>query len=88
MRSGGWRPASAAIRAIKAGASGAAALGGLLATLHDPASAELKKRLRLGPGSRVLVLVTEGVDRSGLFAQAVGQSHKSNTPRPAGGEPS
>lgn len=48
-------------RPINAGPSGAAALGGLLASLHDPGMAAVKAQLTLGPGSRVMVLVTEGV---------------------------
>jgi len=47
--------------AILAGASGAAALGGLLATLREPELAPLRVHLQLDRGSRVLVLVTEGV---------------------------
>ncbi len=73
--------------AIKAGASGAAALGGLLTTLHDPATSEVKRRLGLGPGSRVLVIVTEGVTDPDVFAQASG-SPKIEHPGPSRGEPS
>ena len=47
--------------AIAAGASGAAALGGVLATLTDPALTAVKDRLQLGAHSRVLVIVSEGV---------------------------
>ena len=47
--------------AIAAGASGSAALGGLLAVCKDPAMAPVRERLRLGPASRVLVIVSEGV---------------------------
>ena len=47
--------------AIAAGASGAAALGGLLAVCTDPALVTVREQLRLGPSSRVLVVVSEGV---------------------------
>lgn len=52
--------------AIQAGPSGAAGLGGLLATLQDPAGEPLRSALSLGSNARVLVLVTEGsvIDRS------------------------
>ena len=46
---------------IDAGASGAAALGGLLAVLQDPALADVRDCLQLGAHSRVLVVVSEGV---------------------------
>ncbi|MGE0042565.1 MAG: diaminopropionate ammonia-lyase [Vicinamibacterales bacterium] len=59
-------------RAIEAGASGAAALGGLLAALHDPEMAEVKARLGLGPGSRVAVLVTEGVTDPAIWDALLG----------------
>lgn len=55
---------------ILAGASGAAGLGGLLATLHDPTLGDLRDRLALGATSRVLVLVTEGVTDPAIFDQA------------------
>lgn len=53
--------------AIHAGAAGAAALGGMLAALQQPALAELRARLGLGPGARVLVLVTEGMTDPDLW---------------------
>jgi diaminopropionate ammonia-lyase family len=56
---------------VEAGASGAAALGGLLATLGDDGLAELKARIGLGPASRALVLVTEGVTDGGVFELAL-----------------
>jgi diaminopropionate ammonia-lyase len=56
---------------IKAGASGAAALGGLLATIRDPGVSNLKDHLGLGLGSRVLVLITEGPTDPALFAAVV-----------------
>ena len=58
---------------VAAGASGAAALGGVLATRRDPALAEVGERLGLGPGSRILVLITEGPTDPELFAQVVGR---------------
>ena len=46
---------------IAAGASGAAAFGGLLAVCGDPLLAAVRERLALGATSRVLVVVSEGV---------------------------
>ena len=57
---------------VQAGASGAAALGGLLAAVRDPGVSDLKERLGLGLGSRVLVLITEGPTDPALFAAVVG----------------
>jgi diaminopropionate ammonia-lyase len=56
---------------ILAGASGAAALGGLLAVVRDPALAPVKEALGLGGDSRALILVTEGVTDPELFASIV-----------------
>jgi diaminopropionate ammonia-lyase len=56
---------------IRAGASGAAALGGLVALMRDPALADVKRALGLGLGARVLALVTEGVTDPELFAKVV-----------------
>jgi diaminopropionate ammonia-lyase len=47
--------------AIKAGASGAAALGGLLAVLSDSALGEVRARVGVDAAARVLVIVSEGV---------------------------
>jgi diaminopropionate ammonia-lyase len=47
--------------AIAAGASGAAALGGLLALCRDMSLAEARARLGLSSSSRVLAIVSEGV---------------------------
>ena len=58
--------------AIAAGASGAAALGGLLAATRDPGLEEVRHRLGLGPGSRVLVLVSEGVTDPALWHDVTG----------------
>ena len=46
---------------IAAGASGAAALGGLLALMRDKSLADARARLGLSAESRVLVIVSEGV---------------------------
>lgn len=56
--------------AIAAGASGAAALGGLLAVMADPPLSGVREGLRLGTHSRVLVVVSEGVTDPALW-QAV-----------------
>jgi diaminopropionate ammonia-lyase len=56
---------------IQAGASGAAALGGLLAVLQDPELAEVRELLGLDARARALLLVTEGVTDPELFAAAV-----------------
>ena len=56
---------------IAAGASGSAALGGLLAVCEQPALADVRERLRLGPASRVLVIVSEGVTDPQLRSQVV-----------------
>ena len=46
---------------IEAGASGSAALGGLLALVRDPAMASVRDQLGLTRNSRVLAIVSEGV---------------------------
>ena len=53
--------------AVRAGASGAAALGGLLALCHDDALRDARSALRLSPESRVLAIVSEGVTDPGLW---------------------
>lgn len=65
---------------VRAGASGAAALGGLLAILRDPALAEVRQGLGLGLGSRVLAIVTEGVTDPELFAAVVGSPTNEHLP--------
>lgn len=57
---------------IAAGASGAAALGGLLAVMRDPALQGVRDHLALGPATRVLVIVSEGVTDPGLWARVTG----------------
>ena len=58
--------------AIAAGASGAAALGGLLAAARDPGMREVRERLGLDANSRVLVLVSEGVTEPALWREVIG----------------
>lgn len=53
--------------AVRAGASGAAALGGLIALCHDDALQDARSALRLSPESRVLAIVSEGVTDPGLW---------------------
>lgn len=57
--------------AIAAGASGSAALGGLLAVCAEPTMAPVRERLRLGPASRVLVVVSEGATDPQLRSQVL-----------------
>ncbi len=52
---------------VAAGASGAAALGGVLAVCRDPGMAGVRERLGLGPDTRLLVLVSEGVTDPSLW---------------------
>jgi diaminopropionate ammonia-lyase len=47
--------------AIHAGASGSAALGGLLALCREPSLRDARKSLGVAESSRVLVIVSEGV---------------------------
>ena len=58
--------------AISAGASGAAALGGLLAVCRDPSMHETRGKLGLSASSQVLVLVSEGVTDADLWRSLVG----------------
>jgi diaminopropionate ammonia-lyase len=71
---------------VRAGASGAAALGGLFALFRDPALAGLREQLGLGLGARALVFITEGATDPELFAAVVG-SPKNGHPGPENGEP-
>ena len=57
--------------AIEAGASGSAALGGLLALCREPSLAPARSQLGLSRDSRVLVLVSEGVTDPALWASHV-----------------
>jgi diaminopropionate ammonia-lyase len=54
--------------AIAAGASGAAALGGVLALCRDQSMIGIKEQLGLGPSSRVVAIVSEGVTDPELWA--------------------
>lgn len=60
--------------AIAAGPSGAAALGGLLATLADPDAEPLRAALRLSASSTVIVIVSEGMTDPVLWREVVGHS--------------
>lgn len=60
--------------AIAAGATGAAALGGLLACVQDPALAEPRRALDLSPRTRALVLVTEGVTDPAVLTDALSRA--------------
>ncbi len=69
----------AAMRALAAaglaiGDSGAAALAALTALLSDPECAALSDAVGLGPGSRVLLVATEGPTDPEGYAAAVGSS--------------
>lgn len=55
---------------IKAGASGGAALGGLLALCGDDAMAAARDHLALGRDTRVLVIVSEGVTDPAHWSRA------------------
>ena len=57
---------------ISAGASGSAALGGLLALCGDRSMARARMRLGLGEGSHVLCIVSEGVTDPVLFQSVMG----------------
>ena len=57
--------------AIDAGASGSAALGGLLALCQDPSLADARSALGLSEKSRVLVIVSEGVTDPQLWAAKI-----------------
>jgi threonine dehydratase len=59
---------------IDAGASGAAALAGLLAVLNDPTLTSARQHLRLNSQSRALVIVSEGVTDPEVWATAMGRA--------------
>lgn len=59
-------------RAVAAGASGAAALGALLALRDDPALAPLRATLAIGADTRAMVIITEGVTEPELYEEVVG----------------
>jgi diaminopropionate ammonia-lyase len=64
--------------AVAAGASGAAALGGLLAVCRDPGMQMVRDQLQLTSTSRVLVIVSEGVTDPDLWRSVTGPE----APRP------
>ena len=57
---------------ITAGESGAAGYAGLLAASADP---QLRRALRLGVGSRALVVMTEGATDPAVYEELVGKGH-------------
>lgn len=57
---------------VRAGASGAAALGGLLALCRDAALMRARMRLGLDANARVLCIVSEGVTDPALWSSVVG----------------
>jgi diaminopropionate ammonia-lyase len=57
---------------VAAGASGAAALGGLMAVCRDAGMTAVREHLSLTPESRVLVIVSEGVTDPGLWSTVTG----------------
>ncbi len=61
-------------RALKAGLSGAATLGGLFAVLDDPAAAPLRQHLNLGASSTVVVIASEGVTDPDAWRAAMGRA--------------
>jgi diaminopropionate ammonia-lyase len=58
---------------VPAGASGSAALGGLLAVCRDPGMAAVRERLNVTPDSRVLVIVSEGITDPDLWQTVTGR---------------
>ncbi len=60
--------------AIEAGPSGAAALGGLTATLRDPEAAPLREALGLGASSTVVVIVSEGATDPDLWSRVMAEA--------------
>lgn len=59
-------------RAIAAGASGAAGVAALIALRDDPALEPLRSALTVGPDTRAMVIVTEGVTEPELYEEVVG----------------
>jgi len=59
---------------IRAGAAGAAALGGLLALCGDESMIDTRRALALDAAASVLVIVSEGVTDPGLWASVVARS--------------
>jgi diaminopropionate ammonia-lyase len=61
---------------IKAGASGSAALGGLLALCRDRSMEDIRRELALDDGARALVIVSEGVTDPGLWASVTATGYE------------
>ena len=59
---------------LLAGASGAAALGGLMAAVEDPSASAFREALDLGSRSTVLLIVTEGITDPPLWRDVVGDA--------------
>jgi diaminopropionate ammonia-lyase len=57
---------------IAAGASGAAALGGLIALCQEPSLGDARRALGLSEASSVLVIVSEGVTDPEVWRQQIG----------------
>ena len=57
--------------AIAAGASGAASVAGLMATLADAAAGDFQADLGLGSTSRIMVIVSEAVTEPAIFDRAL-----------------
>jgi diaminopropionate ammonia-lyase len=57
---------------IVAGETGAAGLGGLAEVVANPAAADARTALGLGPASRVLLLCTEGATDPSAYEEIVG----------------
>ncbi len=70
--------------AVAAGASGSAALGGLLAVCREPALQTVRERLGIGPATRVLVLVSEGVTDPALWAAVTAPAERQKTAADSG----
>jgi threonine dehydratase len=59
---------------IRAGASGAAALGGLMACLQSPAHADTREALQLSAAPTAMAIVSEGVTDDSLWAEVMRQA--------------
>ena len=60
--------------AILAGASGSAALGGLMALCRDTSLRDARQALSLGPASTVITIVSEGVTDPELWQTTIAAS--------------
>ena len=60
--------------AVTAGPSGAAALGGLLATLQDPRAHAFRTALGISPRTSILLIVSEGMTDPPLWHRVVGDA--------------